>query len=643
MPILPHQVSPIETYMPSIDHRNAGRSFVVDGQNFLFGPKGPKSGFTSRILTPFPFGEPAKAQGMRIQDRVLVFTSDAILAWRTKVPFTWELLYAFDTPVPANLEGPWAGMFIDEQLFLSQPGRGMLSSFLDSTSNKMWLQPRSAFDIPGLESFIRGMDIVHSRAVMVNDTTIQWSGVGDMSDLTPALGGAGTQQLSAFVQGTYLGLNSFQDGFVVWTTGGPVIGEYIGGDEVWEFYPLKTQLAPVGRRAVARLEGGNIVFLSRQGLMISNNSASVGPYSEEFNEYFLNYMFPENGQLTPNQFWRVDYDPARETLYLSESADGVIYWRTFVFNPTRNKWGLFSEKHYGMLQLTPDTFGYVDLAGIPHYFTPTYTREAEPSNTRGLNRIMPALQKQSYTVMSSSVVCRTAEFDPILPMAPYDPPQAGWYDGATQVPKTGDPAALNSWIEIGYVRPDQLAGWVNQTVEIQELKISSPPSEPKFTNDYRTNHHKAWFYPEVEDWDSAATIDYFDTVEDWAVATGDDDFLTAPESESEDWLYLTFPLVTYAETEVIDWGSMPDSIEEWNGPGPGLIPVDYGIEVKASQDGITFDPSIPKMARFNVSAQDWAGISGGLYHRIRLSAMEPWQYYDASHVAVTLQFSGNLG
>jgi len=642
MPILSHQVSPIETFMPSIDHRNAGRSFVVDGRNFLFGPKGPYSGFTSRILTPFPIGAPAEVQGMNIQDRTLVFTSDAILAWRTKVPFTWELLYAFNTGIAGNLEGPWSGMYIDDQLFLSQPSRGMFSTELDPDSNKMWLRPRSAFDIPGLESQIRGMDVVHSRGILVNDSVIQWSAVGDMSDLTPALGGAGFQRLDAFVQGTYLGLNSFQDGFVVWTTGGAVIAEYIGGDEVWSFYPLKTQLKPVGRRAVARLEDGNIIFLSRHGLMQSNNSANVGPFSEAFNEFFLTTMFPETGQLTPNQYWRLDYDASRESIYLAESADGGIYNRTFVFNPTRDKWGLFSDKHYGLLPLTPDTFGFVDLQGIAHYFLPTYTREVEPDNSRGMNRIMPALQKQGY-VMSSSVVCRTAEFDASLPMEPYDPPQAGWYMGATQVPKAGDPASLDSWIEIGYVRPEQLQGWTNQTVEIQELKMSSPPSEPQFSNDYRTNHHKTWFYPELEDWDSVATIDYFDTTEDWMVSDDSDDWLSAPSFENEDWLYAIFPLVTYIPTEFEDWNAGPDSTEDWNGPGPGLIPIDYGLEVRASQDGITFDATIPEMSRFNVTAQDWATISGGLFHRIRLSATEPWQYYDASHVAVTLQFSGNIG
>ena len=642
MPVLSHQASPIETFMPSVDHRNAGRSFVVDGRNFLFGPKGPYSGFTSRILSPFPFGVPEKAQGITIQDRTLVFTGDSILAWRTKVPFTWELLYAFDSPLPANLDGPWTAMYIDNQLWLSQPGRGMFVSELDPSSNKLWLHQVTAFDIPGLESFIRGMDVVHSRAVMVNDNVIQWSAVGSMANLTPALGGAGFQNLDAFVQGTFLGLNSFQDGFVVWTTGGAVIGEYIGGDEVWSFYPLKTQFKPVGRRAVARKKDGNIIFLDSQGLMQSNNSANVGPYSEEFNEYFLTTMFPEDGQLTPNQFWRLDYDASRESIYLSESADGAIFWRTFVFNPTRNKWGLFSDKHYGMLPLTPDTFGHVDLTGIAHYFLPTYTREAEPDNARGLNRIMPALQKQGYT-MSSTVTCRTAEFDPSLPMEPYDPPQAGWYDGVTQVPKAGDPASLDSWIEIGYVRPQELQGWVNQTVEIQELKISSPPSEPQFIEDYRTSHHASWFYPEFEEWNSIATIQYFDTTEDFELTDDSEDWLTGPVSESEDWLYAIFPLVTYDPVEYEDWDTAPDSTEDWNGPGPGLIPIDYGIEVKASQDGITFDATIPEMSRFNVTAQDWATISSGLYHRIRLSAAEPWQYYDASLVSVTLQFSGNIG
>jgi len=640
MAILPHQVSPIETYMPSLDQRNAGRSFVIAGRNFDFGPKGPRSGFASKILSPFPFGSPAKAQGITIQDRTLVFTSDAILTWRTSAPFTWELLYAFETPIPAGLEGPWTAMFIDEQLWLSQPGRGMFSSYLTPGSDKLWLRPRSAFDIPGLESQIRGMDIVHSRAVMVNDDVIQWSGVGDMTDLTPALGGAGTQALAAFVQGTYLGLNSFQDGFVVWTTGGAVIGEYIGGDEVWEFYPLKTQLRPVGRRATVRLENGNIAFLGRQGLFQSNNSANVSPFSPEFNEYFLEYMYPENGKLTPNQFWRLDYNPMREMLLLSESYDGITYFRTYAFSPTREKWGMFSDKHYGFLPLTPDTFGHIDLNGYAHYLVPQYTREQEPANARNLNRIMPALQKQGYT-MSSSVVCRCAEWDSTSEMDPYDPPAAGWYDHAVIVPKSNDPAPLDSWIEIGYVRPDQIAGWVNQTVEIQEMKISSPPSSPNFPNDYRTDHHKSWFYWPTEDWSTPGVVTDYDILEDWQTESDDEDWMLGPEV-FEDWLELTDPDVSFVTDSTEDW-NLDGPTEDWNGPALNLIPLTYGLEWKASQDGITFDSVIPKMARFNVAAQDWAGISGGLYHRIRISAEDLWQFYDVSLMTVTLQFGGNLG
>lgn len=640
MPSLPHQVTPIETFMPSLDQRNAGRSFVVAGKNFDFGPKGPRSGFASKIISPFPFGAPSKVQGITIQGRTLVFTSDAILTWRTSAPFMWELLYGFDTTIPDGYEGPWSAMYIDNQLWLSQPGRGMFSSEVTPGSDQLWLHPRTAFDIPGLESRIRGMDIVHSRAVMVNDDYIQWSGVGDMTDLTPALGGAGIQALSAFVQGTFLGLNSFQDGFVVWTTGGAVIGEYIGGDEVWAFYPLKTQLKPVGRRATVRLENGNIAFLSRQGLFLSNNSADVTPFSPEFNEYFLEYMYPEDGDLTPNQFWRVDYNPARETLFLSESADGNTYYRTFVFNPTREKWGIFSDRHFGFLALTPDTFGHVDPQGFAHYFSPIFTRETEPSNARGLNRIMPAGQKQGY-VMSSSVVCRCAEWDSTSPMEPYNPPEAAWYSGATIVPATYDPSPLDSWIEIGYVRPEQLAGWVNQTVEIQEMKLSSIPIAPNFPADYRTNHHKQWFYYTPEDWDSPADIDIFDILDDWMTASGDEDYLLSPDT-TEDYMLMDDPSISFTWDSAEDWNNGGPA-EDWNGPGLNLIPLTYDMQWLASQDGITFDTCIPKMARFNTTAQDWAGLSGGLYHRIRIAATSQMQYYDVTLMSVTLQYSGNIG
>lgn len=644
MPLLPHQVTPVETLLPSVDHRNAARSFVVDGRNFLFDSKGPKSGFTSRMLTPFPLESPHHVQGLTIQNRTFVMTQDAILAWRTKVPFTWELLYGFNSEISADSDGPWSALFLEAILYLAHPGRGLFAGALTEGEDQILFQPKTDSTTPGLILNIRGMAVVRGRPILVNDEEIQWGAVGNMENFTPALGGAGLQVLAAFVQGDYLGLSSWQDGFVVWTTGGPVVGEYIGGDSVWHFYPMTNREQPISRRAVHRMTNGNIVFMTRKGLFITNGIGEISPFSPEFNEFFLGYTEREDGQLTEHQFWRLDYDENREILFLAESTDGVHYWRAFVFTPTRDKWGLFSNVAHGFLPFTNDTYGYVDQEGYCHYFTPTLQiKEGLPDNSLGYNRHMPRHQKATRTP-SSSLVSRAYVDNPATPTTALSPPAAAWYENDGQSVKRDYPVSLDSWIEIGYVRPQQLQGLVDDVIEIQEMKVSSIPSSPSFDPDFRSNHHKTDFYGTEEDWNSLALsladdditedcmfIDDDTDDEDWLIDVGD----------SEDFNLLMGGTVVFAIESEEDWNLLSGT-EDWGGLASGLNPITYDIEVRASQDGITFDTSIPQMARFDIAAQSYVGLPSGAFNRIRLSAAAPYQYYWASYISVAIQYQGKL-
>jgi len=641
MPRLPLQLSPIETYLPTVDQRNSTRNSVVTGRNFLFDSKGPKSGFSSRVLTPFPFSDPAHVQGIIVQDRTIVFTGDAILAWRSTVPFNWELLYNFQSPISASAVGAWHAVFLEGQLYLSHRSRGLFTSPITVGTEQLSLRPLTDTEVPGLIAGIRGMAVVRSRPIIVNNDTIQWGAVGDFEDLTPALGGAGFQLIRSFAQGDFLALSSFQDGFVVWTEGGPIVGEYIGGEEVWEFYPLTTQLKPISVRATVRLESGTIIFLTRHGLMQAT-AQSVEPYSAEFNAFFLDYMEGRRGNLSRTQFWRLDYNPKRETLYLSESSDGVTYWRTFVFNPTRDKWGLFSEKHYGFLSLTPDTFGYVAVDGTPHYFVDSFSREGEPSNELGYNRHYPRHQK-AMRIPSSSAVSRAYVTNPEAPMDPLDPPSVGWYSGPGQTPKGGDLNGLDSWIEIGMVRPGEIQGLTSESFEIQEAVVSSVPGVPNFPVDFKSKHHKNLFYATYEDWHSAGVVVDGDLTEDYNTSELEDqDLLQQPFNQHEDYITMNYPDVTFEDDGEEDWNEDAAS-EDWGGKASGLIPIDYNFQWLASADGITFDIYEPSMARFDLTAQLWTGISAGAFHRFRFEALEAGQYYHVSYFAVAIQYEGKLG
>jgi hypothetical protein len=648
MPTLKHQVTPLDSYMPNTEKRNLqrpygtdGKSSVLDGRNIVFDSNGVHSGFPSRVLNPFIFTEPKDVQGLKVNGRRFVFTSDAILIWRTTAPFMWEVLYGFTTSIPDSFRNPWSGFFLEGVFYLAHPQRGLFSAVEDSTTDQLYLQPETSATIPGLIQNITAMDVVHGRAILVNEDSIQWSNVGDMSDLTPALAGAGFQELAAFVQGTALGLSSYQDGFVVWTTAGAVNADFIDGDLVWNFYPLTTQERPISNRCLVRAPDGSEIFLSEHGLILSNGSGQLQPFAPEFNLFFSEYANPENGHLTPNQFWRLDYDDRRSLLYVSESTSGAIYWRTFVLNPAVNLWGIFSTPHYGFVRFTNDVFGFVGTDGIPRYFSDEFVSEGPPDNAWGFDRHIPSHQKAGI-IPSSSVVSRAYVYDDTNPIQPFEISYSGWYHEDSQVHLFGGYTGLDSWAEIGFVMPQETQGVVSDMVEIQEMFVSNIPSVPNFPVDYRTRHHKSILYGTTEDWNSVATVTNHDATEDLLTSSLPDiDYATDPGLDTIDWNTINYPTFVFSNGGTEDW-NIDSGEEDWGGVASGLSPYTYGLTWNYSMDGITLDPVIPRMARFDIAGQIWTGITSGTMQRIRFEANEPLQYFAPTYLTATIQYNGNL-
>jgi len=641
MPSLKHQVTPIESYEPAIEFRDLPQSAVLDGRNFIFDSKGPKSGFTSRVLTPFEMNANGDVQSLTVENRSFVFTGDSILTWRRSAPFMWELLLGFSTPLSASSRDPWSGIFLAGRVYFAHPIRGMFSADYDGESDQLYLRPETNLTIPGLIAEIKGMAIVRGRAILVNDEMIQWSNTGDMSDLTPGLSGAGFQRLDELVEGTFTGLAAFQDSFVVWTTGGAVIAEFIDGDFVWNFYPAETRERPLNSRCHVRLKDGRQMILTGHGLRLVSAGARTEEFTPAFSEFLRRYLMPESGQFTSHQFWRLDYDDLRGVVYVSESNSGDSYWRTFVYVPTLQRFGLFSEKHHGFAQCSEDSFGYLTAEGLARYFTEGYVSEGEPLNEWGLNRHIPRSQKQMRTPSSTAVSRAYVPMDKLV-MTPFQPSMAGWYEDGSNIPASGAIIGLDSWVEIGYVKPQELQGNVADAVEIQEMQVSNIRAVPGFPMDFRSAHRQDLLYIEDEDWNSPPIINDMPIYLDMNLEIGDPiDYLTYSPNGVMDFNTYWAPDVSFSDDGDEDWNLMTGD-EDWGGLTSGLSPYDYNLSWLASLDGITFDLVKPDMARFDIAGQVWTGITSGTFHRIRLEAIEPMQFFHANHINVTLQYNGKL-
>ena len=645
MPTLDFRLGEIKSLMPSVDPRAlSGDTYVLAGQNYYFDSKGPKSGFSTQQLTPFPFSAPIDVQGKRVQGRTFIFTGDSILAWRTIVPFMWEPLISFTTSVVGGTRSPWQAIYLNGYFYFAHPVRGFFAAQAADATQKLWIHPKTDTSIPGLITGIRGMEVVRGRAILVNDTTIQWGAVSNLTNLTPALGGAGFQLISNYTKGTFVGLMTYEDGFVVYTDEGGVVAEYIGGDEVWRFYPLASQERPIGPYAMTVMSDASTLFLSQHGLMRSVNGAAPSDVTPDFNEYFRDYIAKS---IMRKSIWRIDYDQVRQHIYVSESMDSQTYWRSFVLHPTMNKWGIFSDRVYGFLPLTNDQYGYVDAVGIPNYYTDSFNRGTEPDNALGLNRMYPRHEKQ-LSVPSSSAVSNADEINPAVAFESPELPQAAWYKPGSHYPQPSGVKGLDSWIEIGYLRPEvgyrapgQMNNYSEGIIEIQRFTLGSIPSAAPETPDFTTEWKPEYFYGDSEDWSSIPAIVNGDAVFDLNALAGNVDLLTAPDDGGVDCLNFNRPTLIFIDDGVEDWNAL-DGAEDWSGPVSGLPRLTPRITLQSSDDGITFEEFTPQLARFNTAAWTYTQLSSGVHHRLRLEAIDPNEYFHIRFLDLTLNYVGHL-
>lgn len=636
------QASKIESYLPSEEAKlRPGQMFVLDGRNFMFDSKGPGSFFGDRKLTPLPISRPRSVQGLSMQDRTFVFTQDAIMTWRNVGPFDWELLAQFDSEVPLSSWSPWSGFYFAEKFWFFQENRGCYNSAPIEGSQSLWLNRQTSVSIPGLPEGVLGTAVVRNRAIMVTKTHIYWSNTGVLDDLTPGPAGAGFIRITEFVQGSFLALSGFGDGFIVWTTAGGILAEFLGDENVWRWTALESRERPASIWSTIDLSSGDSAYMSRHGIVLARDGAIPEGWTPDMNEYFLRYMTDD---MWTKSHWRVDYDQNNELLYIQESTDKQTFFRTLVLAPTRNKWGIFSARHYGMLQLTDDKFGFVDIDGYARYLDMNlFSRETEPDNADGLNLYVPQFEKQ-MAIPSSTLVSNATDYDLTIPMEPFAPVRAMWAYSGTSVEESPTLKGMDSWVEIGYLRPQELASAATDALEIQEVVVSSNPiaATEGVTPEFATAYDPEKFYAEELDLNTDPVVTTENIEEDWDVMPDSiEDWGMGPPEASEDWSFMLIYESTWdPET---DWDLMagPEVDVDLMGIAIQFPELSYQVKVLGSIDGITFAAFQPDMAKFSHGAQVFTGLSHGMYHRLRIEASELGEYYHARAIEYTAHYSGS--
>jgi len=629
-------IANIESLMYSVDPRMSTATHLIDGRNFTWDSKGPKSGFGATMLTPFTMEQPRDVQAVRIRGQALTFTQDAILMWRNQVPYMWELLYQFAAPTPANTRFPWQTAFLNGEILVAHPDRGLFSAPLFSSTTNLWFRPLTSIDIPGLPSRIKGMIVVRGRAILADDERVYWSDVGDFSDLTPSAAGAGFQRIDGIVAGTYVAMSSWQNGFIVWTTQGAMIAEFIDDDATWFFQPLMSKERPLNPWCILELSTGMSAMLTNHGLFYSPDQPQG--WTPQFNEFFRDYIRHEPQK---SYFFRLEYDIEDETVYILESNNGATFQRAFVLRPTVDKWGLFNEETHGMGQWTQEDFGYVRHDGTVFKFDDSFFRECDPEEVRGLDRQYPRLQK-SMEIPSSTMSSRALTYDPELLDLITEPSRPAWYESETFTPAAPERGTMDSWIHVGYLLSNELNMSADAYAEFQEIVINTPNLQPPAGLTFETDYRADYFYPESEDWNYGGTIIPSDIEVDWMTDSGEEDW-NGGANRHEDWhAMFEYGLSVDPDTEYEDWNI--DSGDEDFGGNSGDYPqLDYGLSIHASQDGITVVDYPPVLARFATGSQTYAVMTSGSLHHMRITALDIGDWYHLRSAALTMNYGGQQG
>lgn len=568
---------------PAIDPRQSDKFFALGGKNYVFDSKGPKSIFGSRMVTPYPFGIPEHAQSCRLKlrggDRVFDFVGDAIIEWREDTG-GWKFIYVHgDTTVTPYR---WTFGYLNGYMYFCHPVTGILVYHIDSDICGPLVSA-------GAPSQPIAICINNGRLIVIDETYATFSGPGNGLDFVPRLGGAGQQVINDRVAGDPIMVTPYARGFLVWTTGGVMRGEFTGDSTVFRFRALNTEYRLINSFCSFQMDDDTVVILDERGLFASKGEAPA-PMAPLFNEFLIQWL--QKNDLKLGQNVRLEWDDLKRLLYVSVSLSeqNPLYEKAFVLYPPLDKWGIFESPHFGIgpVKITQssrsdDYFGYVDGAGRKHYWDEIGNREIIPTSPN-LNSYYPPIQKPAAadlvddaTILSSSFVLNT--FNDVMNQGP-----AGYSEWDSQIKAPAEVTGLDAKIQLGLLR---LEGGQShdRLMEVSHIFIASNVSGP-----------------EIQDG------------EDWN--------LIPPGTSDEDYLL---------ETGGEDFGLDP------------LNYVNHGLRLIATLDGVTaYQETVPELIRFTQAGRYYSCNIVGLWTILELTATEIGESFHLRVFELTVADAGRF-
>jgi hypothetical protein len=411
-----------------------------------------------------------------------LFEGESILEWDEDVG-GWQIIYV--TP-PTNISPyRWTFGYLNGKIYFCHPVTGIIVYDLD-------LGTVFKHDGPGVPDQPLAICVNNGRLCVIDDIYFSWSWQSDGMNFTPALGQAGQQKINDRVAGFPVMINTYARGVLIWTTGGLLRSEFTGDQEVYRHRNLNTEFRPINSFCTLQTDENTIMFLDERGLFQSQGDAPE-PVAPLFNEFLIDYI--RKNKLYLGQNARIEWDDLRRFMYVSLSVtpESSLYERAYVLYPALDKWGIFSDAHYGIVPIQIDGniregayFGYVDADGRVRFWSDFASREILPTDAN-LNLRYPTIQKGSHVASGGgwTIVSSTIGFNS-EPMTPMEGP-AGYYAPESNTPAAANVEGLGAKIQIGLIRFDQEESFDAMT-EVTALALGNNESgdEVQITEDYLT-------------------------------------------------------------------------------------------------------------------------------------------------------------
>lgn len=550
------QFAQIGSYEPAIDYRKSGLIGIVAGENFAWTAYGVRSAYASRLIAAdnamsLVYG--AIAYQVSYGSGYHVAVGNSILKFNPmstgSVVGTWEEIAELPNLHvlnPANVPDYRRGFtqgFLNNKAYLCGWNHGVHRIDVE-TDSYYRLTSVNTPGFPEDTSPILAIADSNGRMLYLTEEYFYWSAPNDPENLIPTLGGAGFQLIGERASGVPKTLIPVATGAIIWTDRDVLVAEFVGGETVFRFYELTTDIRPLGQAAVTNLATGITVILTRLGLYTVQKAESPQPITPLFNEFIRAYM-----ETRRNETAHLWYTPTSNQLFVSLKTSEGSFSTTFVLDIGLDKWGMFNRSHYGMFHYNGEysPFAYMNTSGVSSYFLPRNdTRQNRESSAS------PGL---------------------MLP--------------------------LDSYVELGYVRSENLVNAADAVQQIQEVTI------------YRR----------------------------YAADTGDD--LTIDEGVAgTDEITLEFDegIVGDTITDYVDEGNITMTGMSVN-YAVSLLSDLFGTDSETGEDYTSRDMYLASTGRY---ADTWTGLHDSFYFRIRVAADTDDSFFELNAVDCTIASAGQI-